>query len=231
MTTPDPNDDLVDRSTRKLGKVGIQVAGADVANANAVPITPTDGAGNTNSAAHPTFTDPIDRAARAAGKVGLQVAGADVTGANPVPTDVIDRAARAVGKVGIQVAGADVAAGNPVPTSANASKSNDTTSVPSQTQTATGNSADIDLSLIKLASLILNISAVSGTAPTLVVSIQAKDPISGNYVQISAFASQSATGTLRLANLSAVGSLVRIVWTIGGTTPSFTFSVSIQKET
>lgn len=87
----------------------------------------------------------------------------------------------------------------------------------------------------------LDITATSGT-PTLDVKFQYKDTVSSKYVDIpsAAFAQQTSTATLTLlaypgivetANREVsvvIGQLIRAVATIGGTTPSFTFSLSIE---
>jgi hypothetical protein len=107
------------------------------------------------------------------------------------------------------------------------------------TLTTTTNSPDFSMGAAG-ARFFLNISAVSGTTPTLVVKIQVKDPVSGNYVDLlnAVFASQNATGEWELtvypgittaANQAVsyvVTSPFRAVATIGGTTPSFTFSLT-----
>lgn len=88
--------------------------------------------------------------------------------------------------------------------------------------------------------LILDITAKSGTNPTLDVKVQGKDPVSGNYYDIpgAAFAEQSTVTTVELviypgvaetANVS-VSDVLPEVWrvhaTTGGTdTPTFTYSV------
>lgn len=87
--------------------------------------------------------------------------------------------------------------------------------------------------------LTLDITAASGTAPTLDVKVQRFDAVSGNWVDVAggAFAQKTTTGTDDLviypgatvtANRSissVVGENWRAVATIGGTTPSFTFSL------
>lgn len=112
----------------------------------------------------------------------------------------------------------------------------------SAARTATANSNNMSLPDAVGAEFMLDISAVSGTTPTCVVKVQARDPISGNYVDVpgAAFASQNATGTTRLvvhpaitasANVAVAQTLperFRAVATIGGTTPSFTFSLSVR---
>jgi hypothetical protein len=110
----------------------------------------------------------------------------------------------------------------------------------SAARTSTTNSADqVNYNGVG-ALFFLDISAVSGTLPTLDLKIQVKDPTSGNYVDLpnAAFAQKNATGTSMLvvypgittaANAAVSGILARLfraVATIGGTTPSFTFTLS-----
>lgn len=86
---------------------------------------------------------------------------------------------------------------------------------------------------------VLDITAASGTTPTLDVKLQRFDPTSGKYVDLpgAAFAQKTAAGTSDLtiypgiaetANVSVSDVLtenLKAVWTIGGTTPSFTFTL------
>lgn len=110
----------------------------------------------------------------------------------------------------------------------------------SSAKTATGNSGAIaNPGGAKGIHLVLNITAASGTTPTLDVKVQRFDQTSGNWVDLpsAAFAQKNTTGTDDLviypgiaetANRSVsdvVGEEIQVVWTIGGTTPSFTFSI------
>lgn len=109
----------------------------------------------------------------------------------------------------------------------------------SAARTATANSTDQVNYNARGILLILDITAVSGTTPTLDVKVQYKDPVSAAYVDIpsAAFAQKTATGTDSLllypgitstANrqiLTVLSRTWRAVATIGGTTPSFTFSL------
>ncbi len=73
----------------------------------------------------------------------------------------------------------------------------------------------------------LNITAVSGTTPTLVVKFQ--DSADGtNYVDVAsgAFTSQNATGINSLV-LTNVGPYLRAVQTVGGTSPSFNYDLIV----
>lgn len=90
--------------------------------------------------------------------------------------------------------------------------------------------------------LFVNVSAVSGTTPTLAVRVQVQDPVSSSWVDLpgAATANITATGltllTIYPGATVAANSAVslplprtwRLAWTIGGTTPSFTFSVGAQ---
>lgn len=92
----------------------------------------------------------------------------------------------------------------------------------------------------KGAKFFLNISAVSGTTPTCVIKIQEKDPISGNWIDVSgaSFASKTAVnadtlevypGVTAVANRrvsGVLGKTVRAFATIGGTAPSFNLSLA-----
>lgn len=113
---------------------------------------------------------------------------------------------------------------------------------PSAARTATANSADKGSENFQGGTFVLDITAVSGTTPSMTVKIQHKDGVSGQYIDIPGcvFAAKTATGTDSLqlfsgitpaANRSVAGILgdeFRAVATITGTTPSFTFSLSLD---
>lgn len=100
----------------------------------------------------------------------------------------------------------------------------------------TGN--DMDASQHSGILLFVHISAITGTSPTLTVTIQGKAPGSGQYYTILASAALNATGltVLRIypgltaaANLTANDILpasYRVVTAIGGTTPAVTATIS-----
>lgn len=73
----------------------------------------------------------------------------------------------------------------------------------------------------------LSVTASSGTTPTLDVKIQGKMPVSGAWVDLHSASFTQATAATSQA-ITVAGPLppeIRAVATIGGTTPSFTFSV------
>jgi hypothetical protein len=108
--------------------------------------------------------------------------------------------------------------------------------VTSAARTATGNSGTLT-GYGPAASLRaqLNVTAASGTTPTLDVVIQ--DSVDGgtNWNTIGTFAQKTTTGreVINILPLKAESATfqpifsdtLRVLWTIGGTTPSFTFAV------
>ena len=110
----------------------------------------------------------------------------------------------------------------------------------SAAKTADGNSVDFTTPAtppIKGIMLFLEITAATGTTPTLDLDVEVKDPVSGKYFVVASFAQKTAAGTDRLSiypSLTAVANKAisdllpttwRLKWTIGGGSPSFTFSV------
>lgn len=72
----------------------------------------------------------------------------------------------------------------------------------------------------------LDITAASGTTPTLHVQIETRAAYSsGTWRVVDAFGPKTATGSER-RTMAALDKFVRVVCTIGGTSPSFTFSLT-----
>jgi hypothetical protein len=70
----------------------------------------------------------------------------------------------------------------------------------------------------------LNVTAASGTTPSLSVAVQ--DSVDGtNYNTIATFATANAVTREVIRLTSAFTDNLRVVWVIEGTTPSFTFNV------
>ena len=109
----------------------------------------------------------------------------------------------------------------------------------SGTFTATSNGADQKSSAGGMR-FFLNITAASGTTPSLTVSIQSKDPLSGVYVNLpgASFPAQTGVGSAELTVYPGIATAAnaevaqvlsgtfRAVATISGTTPSFTLTLS-----
>jgi hypothetical protein len=70
------------------------------------------------------------------------------------------------------------------------------------------------------------VTAVSGTTPTLDVSIEESDDSGTNWFKVYDFPRITATGIYRSPTITLMGNRVRYVQTVGGTTPSFTRSLN-----
>lgn len=102
------------------------------------------------------------------------------------------------------------------------------TVVPSATRTATGVSSAISLAVEgDSLSLLADVTAVSGVGPTLDLTVEwshdgtswAVAEPADSFAQITAAKTVAKTFTVK-------GPMYRVRWAIGGTTPSFTFSVA-----
>lgn len=108
--------------------------------------------------------------------------------------------------------------------------------------TASGTSDSLSNAVARGVMVFVNVTAASGSSPTLVVKLQAQDPASGTWFDITDVATASITGTgaslltiypgLTVAANSKIDMPVprtfRVAWTLGGSSPSFTFSVGVQ---
>lgn len=99
--------------------------------------------------------------------------------------------------------------------------------LPSAARTAAGQGALVRLPLMPAAMrLQLVVTAVSGTTPTMTATVQ--DSVDGtNWTNLApAFAAKTTAVQETISITTAtVSPLVRVSWTMGGTTPSFTFYV------
>lgn len=103
---------------------------------------------------------------------------------------------------------------------------------------ASATSGDLDATRHKGILLFINVTAITGTTPTLAVTIQGKSPGSGQYYTILTSASITAAGMTVLRvypGLTAAANLVandtlpctyRISSAIGGTTPAVTAQIT-----
>lgn len=95
---------------------------------------------------------------------------------------------------------------------------------PSAARTATGTgSVSEETAHRRNLALVLAITAASGTTPTLDVTVQTSRDGSTWYTA-GTFTQATTTGTER--KVFALDRYVRVIWTIGGTTPSFTWSAA-----
>lgn len=100
------------------------------------------------------------------------------------------------------------------------------------------NGPDLDGSNHKGVLVYVHITAITGTTPTLTVTIQGKSPVSGQYHTILASAALNATGLTVLRvypGLTAAANLTvsdiapptfRVITAIGGGTPAVTATIT-----
>jgi hypothetical protein len=103
------------------------------------------------------------------------------------------------------------------------------TVVPNASYTVTGNTIDIDCSKYKEAVAFIDVTAASGITPTLDVKFQTQDPVSLEWFDLTAltFTQATAVSTEMKSQSNLLGSTLRCLYTIDGTTPDFTFSVGL----
>lgn len=105
-------------------------------------------------------------------------------------------------------------------------RGNDETPVSSSARTVTGNSGWINAEEMTQLVLLANVTARSGTTPTLDILVEeAQDSSGTNNRTVGSFTQFTNTGTQR-KSFAIADKYYRITWTIGGTTPSFTFDIS-----
>jgi hypothetical protein len=99
----------------------------------------------------------------------------------------------------------------------------------SGTFTASGSSADISVDNFSSARFWIKVTAVSGTTPTLDVYIEGKYEQTGDYEPLVSRTGITATGGYLIGQVdNLVFRLIRVRWVVGGTSPSFTFTVTGQ---
>lgn len=101
----------------------------------------------------------------------------------------------------------------------------------SAARTATANGSAVDCAKLRdyganSIACMLDITAVSGTSPTLDVEIQTRGA-DGVWHKVKSFAQKTAAGQERITLDGPVGGEVRARAVIAGTSPSFTFSVAL----
>lgn len=92
----------------------------------------------------------------------------------------------------------------------------------SAARTATGNGAVVEVGDKGTARVLLDVTARSGTTPTLDVVIQTSHD-GTTWRTAHTFTQVTAVGQQRVS--VPIDRFVRAAWTVGGTTPNFTFSI------
>lgn len=100
------------------------------------------------------------------------------------------------------------------------------TDVASSAKTVTGNSGSINPANGTADSYQVNVSVVSGTTPTLDLEIDESWDSGTTFIPVYFFERITAVTQIVVPMIRVTGNRIRYVWTIGGTTPSFTFSVA-----
>jgi hypothetical protein len=94
----------------------------------------------------------------------------------------------------------------------------------SAARTVTGNGGAAETgNRTEIRGLVLDVTAASGTTPTLDVSVQTSDDNS-SWRTLASFGQKTGVSNQHLS-VAARDRYVRFSWVIAGTTPSFTFSV------
>jgi hypothetical protein len=97
----------------------------------------------------------------------------------------------------------------------------------SSTRTSSGNTSDINVSIYSSIRFLLKVTAVSGTNPTLDVYIEGRYDQTGDYEVLLQRTGVNANGTYFMGQVdNLVFRNIRIRWVIGGTSPSFNFTVT-----
>jgi hypothetical protein len=100
------------------------------------------------------------------------------------------------------------------------------TDVASAALTTTTTTATLTPSHGNAYQVVIPVTAVTGTTPTLDVGIEESDDGGTNWFRVYDFPRITATGAFRSPVLPWAGNRVRYVQTVGGTTPSFTRAVN-----
>ena len=101
----------------------------------------------------------------------------------------------------------------------------------SSARTTTGQGGAVSTGVDRAQVAKLDITAVSGTSPTLTVTVEESPNGSTGWTTHSSFTAATAVSNQIIDLKKRSQPFLRASWTIGGTTPSFTFSVQIANST
>ncbi len=91
--------------------------------------------------------------------------------------------------------------------------------------TATGTTTAVEIGDKGTLRLLLTTASVTGTSPTLDVAVQTSYDGSTGWTTVASFA-QKTTATTERKQFTGIDRFVRLSYTVGGTTPSFTVTVA-----
>jgi hypothetical protein len=94
-------------------------------------------------------------------------------------------------------------------------------------RTVSGETGEIPVGNVTELVAFIDVTAASGTSPTLDGKFQIKDPVSGKWFDLTdlTFTQATAVTSEMKTKSGLLGSIIKFVYTIGGVSPSFTFSV------
>jgi len=100
---------------------------------------------------------------------------------------------------------------------------------PSATETNSGSSASVGTGNMALCGMFVNVTAASGTLPSMTVQLQHSPDgvVWYNLGNIAVTVSGVSTASASPAALALIAEYARISWTISGSNPSFTFTVDL----
>jgi len=104
-------------------------------------------------------------------------------------------------------------------------RGSDLTPVASAARTTTGVGSWLSSDEFGAATLALDVTAASGTTPTLNVTVETRGSSADSARSVGTFAQKTAVSAER-KTFPGFDNEYRVTWTIGGATPSFTFSVT-----
>lgn len=97
------------------------------------------------------------------------------------------------------------------------------------TQSGSGTSGYVEVGEYDEALVTLNVTAASGSSPTLAVKLQVSDDSGTTWYDLPNGSFTQATGaTTQALAITNFGDILRANFTIGGTSPSFTFALKVM---
>ena len=115
-----------------------------------------------------------------------------------------------------------------VQTKAGGAPYTDTILIDAQTITSNGNVGNFDIYYYLHIFVFIYVSAVSGISPSMNVYLNAYDEDSNQYVSIASVTNITTTGTYYMAASNLAVRYVYVSWTVGGTSPSFTTTITLH---
>ena len=105
-----------------------------------------------------------------------------------------------------------------------------TTLVNNQTITSNGSTSSIQITNYLHIFVFIYVSAVSGTSPSLNVYLNAYDEATSQAVPIASVTNITTTGTYYMSATNLAVGYITISWTVSGTSPSFTTTITLKMK-